>query len=39
MREAMAGGADAQRLHGLRGEQKALMAESHLCLKRGRKHN
>ena len=28
MREAEAGGADASRLHGLRGERKALWRES-----------
>lgn len=27
------------RLHDVRGERKALMAASHLCLKRGRKHS
>jgi len=31
---ALAGGADASRLHGLRGERKDLMAKSHLCQKR-----
>ena len=39
MREAKAGGADASRLHGLRGERSNVPREARLFTKRGKKKN